>query len=349
MCPGLPRGWLEREPELASSLSPISSERTRRRLAMVGSVDEQIARELVVRDIRRREGGEAIRENIVRVGFRCNQDCGFCFVSTHLPAPERAAVEEAIREIGALGGVLTLSGGEPTLVSDLPELVALGKRLGASRVELQTNAIRLADPALVTTLRAAGLDAVFASLHASRAELSDRITGAPGTFEETVRGLDEVAKTPLELVLSFVTCSANAADFPEFVRFVAARWPRAEIALSIAAASTDVVPLDPELIPKYAEVMPSLVVGLDLAAALGVRVSGFESMCGLPLCLVPGGPSRFASLAEAPPDGGEFLKTDECGRCALAPRCFGLRRNYAALHGTQELRAVPASALGHPG
>ena len=63
-------------------------------------------------------------------------------------------------------------------------------------------------------------------------------------------------------------------------------------------------------------------------------------MCGLPLCLVPPGERDFV-LTEIPEgfDKGEFLKTDECARCALASRCYGLRRGYAEIHGTGELRA----------
>ncbi|HVY46292.1 MAG TPA: hypothetical protein VHB21_10460, partial [Minicystis sp.] len=172
------------------------------------------------------------------------------------------------------------------------------------------------------------------------------------TFDETVRGIDEAARAGLEIVLSFVTCADNAADFPAFVELVAARWPRARVALSVAAASTDVVPLEPRIVPRYRDVMPHLAAGVALARARGLAVSGFESMCGMPLCLVPreaADAARFAALAETPPDGGEFVKPEPCSRCALERRCFGVRRSYAALYGTGELAPVAASALADGG
>jgi hypothetical protein len=54
---------------------------------------------------------------------------------------------------------------------------------------------------------------------------------------------------------------------------------------------------------------------------------------------------RDLALTEIPEgfDKGEFLKTDECARCSLENKCYGLRRGYAEIHGTNELRAVPAS------
>ena len=118
------------------------------------------------------------------------------------------------------------------------------------------------------------------------------------------------------------------------------------IVVSFVGPSTDLVPHTQELIPRYSEVMPTIAAALERGAALGIDVSGFESMCGIPLCLVPTGLSRFLDLATIPEgfDGGEFVQTEACQGCALTGRCFGLRRRYAALYGTDELRRVDADA-----
>lgn len=337
-CPGVPSAALAREPDFA--VRPILDERTRRRLSMLSTVDEQVARELVTRDIRRLPDGSTARENIVRVNFHCNQACRFCFVSTHLPPADERAIEAAIAEIGALSGFLTLSGGEPTLNPRLADYARLGKRLGARHIELQTNAVRLAEPGLARALLEAGVDLAFVSLHASSAELSDRITEAPGTFDKTVRGIDAIAAAGMAVRLNFVFCGINRADFPTYIEMVAARWPGAPVTVSHVAPSTDVVPHDASLIPRYTDVMPSLAEGIRRAKRLGVELTGFESMCGVPLCQVPDDVSAFFRLAEAPPDGGEFVKADACRACALDRRCFGVRRGYAELHGTSELRPV---------
>jgi len=75
---------------------------------------------------------------------------------------------------------------------------------------------------------------------------------------------------------------------------------------------------------------------------VGLQVSGFDSMCGLPLCLVPPEErSQFSTVELAPGAGdGEFVKVEECASCAEAQRCFGVRRGYAELYGTAELRAI---------
>ena len=67
-------------------------------------------------------------------------------------------------------------------------------------------------------------------------------------------------------------------------------------------------------------------------------------MCGLPLCLVPPSEREAFSSAALPPDAGdgEFVKGDVCGTCSESHRCYGVRRGYAELYGTAELRPFAA-------
>lgn len=346
-CPGVPTALLAHAPNI--ELKPITEDRIRRKLTVISSTREQIRRELVTRDIYRSPTGERIPSHIVRIHFHCNQACDFCFVSTHLPAPDDSDVQAAIVEISRQGGVLQLSGGEPTLNPRVCDYVRLGKSEGARAIELQTNAVRLADENLTHALEEAGLDVAFVSLHGARAEISDGITRAPGTFEKTLRGVDALSRTKIHVRLNFVFCEPNRSDFPNFVRLVASRWPRAEINVSIASAFTDLVPRTPDLIPRYADVLPALEEGLTLAREANVEVIGFESMCGMPLCLAPMDKRAQMALAEIPTghDGGEFVRTEACLRCDLSTRCFGLRRSYAELHGTSEPKPIVFSAE-HP-
>lgn len=338
-CPGLPDG--ERE-ALAHRVRPIETDRVRRRLSIISTVDEQIARELAQDEVARRPGEPFRHTRTVRINFRCNQTCSFCFVSTHLPSAPDDAIRASIVEAARQGAHLAISGGEPTLNPRLLEYVRLARAEGASFLELQTNAVLLGEGALARELCEAGVDLAYVSLHASSAEISDAITGAPGTFAKTVRGIDALRAAGVAVRLSYVFCRANAEDFPAYVELVAARWPGVEIGVSFVAASTDVVPRTPELVPRYAEILPSLARGMRLAADRGVGISGLESLCGIPLCLVPEDLTSFFELAEPPEGyaGDETVRGEACASCDLRRRCFGVRRGYAELHGTSELRPV---------
>lgn len=368
-CPGLPHGLTSRTvvDPITSAATPVTprpldDQRLRRRLTLIASPREQIEREMVTRDVYRRTDGTTVPAHIVRVGFRCNQACHFCFVSTHLPAPLPSRVEAAIDEISALRGILVLSGGEPTLDARLPEYVRRGKAHGACEVELQTNATRLQDPALCRALAVAGLDIAFVSLHGATAATSDAVTSAPGTFVRTLAGLDQLRDTGIRTRINFVLCELNRHELPAFVTMVSERWPRAGITISFVGMSTDLVPREAWLVPRYRDVLPPLREAMALARARGLELGGFDSMCGLPLCLVPGDRTAFLSLAplapgpsgghrhaspsdpDMEPDAGggdgEFVKPAPCAGCVLESRCFGLRRGYAQMYGWDELRPV---------
>lgn len=340
-CPGWSAAWLARHG--GPTVHPVTEERARRRLNVVRALPEQIAHELVDVSVWADAAGAAVRDEIVRINFHCNQSCAFCFVSTHLPPAADAAIEAAIRAAGARGSRVVLSGGEPTLNRRLVDWVRLAAGVSSRPVCLQTNAVRLDDAALCRAVVEAGLGSAMVSLHAATADLSDAITEAPWTFARTLRGLDHLAASGVTLVINYVFCEANRGAFGDFVRLVAARWPAATVVFSFVALSTDLVPRDRQLVPRFSEMTPSLTEGIAEARRLGVAIGGFESMCGIPLCVIPGSFDR-ASLPLLPvPDDlapGEFVKTDGCRRCRYDAACYGLRRHYAALHGVDELSPV---------
>jgi hypothetical protein len=168
------------------------------------------------------------------------------------------------------------------------------------------------------------------------------VTEAPGTFARTLVGLDNLMAAGVHLTLNFVVCGKNLHELVSLVRLVAARWGGADLNISFVAPSTDLVPRDPALVPRYSEALPVIAEAVALAGELGVHITGFESMCGLPLCLVPGSLARYATLPDVPDgfDKGEFEKPATCSACALDKKCYGVRKGYAEMHGTGELQAI---------
>lgn len=318
---------------------PIAEDRVRRRLTVIRSVADQIDRELVTHEVFRRPDGETVPAATIRIRFACNQACRFCFVSTHLPNPARAKVEVAIDDIAARRGIAVFSGGEPTLDPALPDYIRRAKKQGAREVEVQTNATQLGAPGRAAALEEAGVDIAFVSLHGATAQVCDAVTDAPGTWVDTCAGLDALAQTSIHVRINFVLCTLNFHEFPAFVDLVAARWPDAAITVSFVGMSTDLVPRSAQLVPRYRDVLGPLTDGLARAREHGVVTEGFDSMCGLPACVVPQAAADFFDLAEVPAgyDGGEFVRPPACRACVLKTRCFGLRRSYAEMYGDEEL------------
>lgn len=98
---------------------------------------------------------------------RCNLRCPVCFASAGEAVPRDLSLDEISSQYDFLmahGGPFNvqLSGGEPTVRDDLPEIIRLGREKGFMFFQLNTNGIRLAEePGYARKLKEAGLDTVF--------------------------------------------------------------------------------------------------------------------------------------------------------------------------------------------
>lgn len=103
---------------------------------------------------------------LIEVTSRCDLVCPVCFASAgrHGFDMPLAEIDVALDKLRAGSGQvhIQLSGGEPTLRDDLPEIVALVRAKGFDFVQLNTNGLRIGrEPDYLAALVDAGLDCVF--------------------------------------------------------------------------------------------------------------------------------------------------------------------------------------------
>ncbi|HVO20689.1 MAG TPA: radical SAM protein [Anaeromyxobacter sp.] len=158
----------------------------------------------------------------------CDLRCPYCFAAAgrRRNDPDLAAVERFYRALAAGGGRpnVQLSGGEPTLRDDLPEILALGRSLGFSFFQLNTNGLRLArDGAYASRLAQAGLSCVFLQFDGVTDEAHRRIRGRP------LRVIKEAAIARCEelglgvILVPTVVPGVNTAELGAIVAFAAGR------------------------------------------------------------------------------------------------------------------------------
>jgi uncharacterized radical SAM superfamily Fe-S cluster-containing enzyme len=104
---------------------------------------------------------------ILEVTHRCNLTCSFCYADSGGQTgadPDLGTIKMWYESAANAGGNchIQLSGGEPTLRDDLPEIVGMGREYGFSFIQVNTNGLRLArDDAFTGELKSAGLDSIF--------------------------------------------------------------------------------------------------------------------------------------------------------------------------------------------
>ena len=126
----------------------------------------------------------------IKLTWRCNLACSMCdFWKQDRPTPlTTERVTHTLDELVALGcRKVHLSGGEPTLRPDLPDLIAHARHLKL-RVTLTTNGT-LVTRELARQLVKAGLNSVCVSIDSPVRSVHDRIRGTPGAFKQALAGI----------------------------------------------------------------------------------------------------------------------------------------------------------------
>lgn len=152
----------------------------------------------------------------VNVLNRCNQACPMCAVHV---APDHelsfAELERAFLGLRAMGvRIVEVSGGEPFLRRDLPEVLALLDRLGLL-FTFTTNGAAITEDGLLALRRARGLLQVAMSLDSLDRERYRQLRGRD-QLERALAGLERLraARLPAPLKINVAVGRHNAAELP---------------------------------------------------------------------------------------------------------------------------------------
>jgi 7,8-dihydro-6-hydroxymethylpterin dimethyltransferase len=119
---------------------------------------------------------------LVEVTNRCNLYCSFCFAqSDESVDPPLEQLSDCFKRLVNDGRTFVqLSGGEPTMRDDLPDIVAAAKAAGCEHIQLNSNGIRLGtDKAYTKALAHAGLSFVFMQFDGTEDAIYEKLRGKP--------------------------------------------------------------------------------------------------------------------------------------------------------------------------
>jgi len=174
--------------------------------------------------------GRGLRDLRVSVTDRCNFRCPYCmprelFGSEHafLPRAELLTFEEITRVVGVFAALgvtkLRLTGGEPLLRRDLPDLVRRVAAVpGIADVAMTTNGSLLAGAA--AALRTAGLSRVTVSLDSLEPEVFRRLADSVVPVGQVLAGIEAASAAGLPVKLNCVLRrGVNEDGLLDLVRF----------------------------------------------------------------------------------------------------------------------------------
>ncbi|OAA91875.1 radical SAM (seleno)protein TrsS [Clostridium coskatii] len=162
---------------------------------------------------------------LIEVTQRCNLKCKFCFADSYAGKEKDISIEKIkfmykklLESSGSCN--VQLSGGEPTIRDDLPDIVKLGRKLGFKFIQVNTNGIRMAqDEEYVKKLKISGLSSIFLQFDGTTDLIYRKLRGAE-LLNLKVKAIENCRKHNIGVVLvPTIVPGINEDNIGEIINF----------------------------------------------------------------------------------------------------------------------------------
>ena len=213
--------------------------------------------------------------NVVEVTNHCNLNCPICFATANGCGYDYHPDMETIR--GMFKTVvdyvksprcIQLSGGEPTVRDDLPEIVRMAKEMGIEHVEVNTNAVRIAkDIEYLRALKEAGVDDFYMQFDGTKDDIYLQTRGK-SLFELKEQAIANCAEVGIGITLVVtVSPNINLDHVGEIIKYAATKVPTVKGVHLQPISYFGRYPVDPEnndrvTIPELAQAIEKQTKGM---------------------------------------------------------------------------------------
>ena len=155
---------------------------------------------------------------------RCNLACLHCRASAQSkPYPDELTDEEWMRLVDEATSlskpILILTGGEPTLRSDIYQIAEYASTRGL-RVVLSSNGTNI-NRESTKRMKDSGIKRLSISLDGATSETHDNFRGVEGAFREALRGAKEAKEADLDFQINTTITKLNLGEVPEILNLAA--------------------------------------------------------------------------------------------------------------------------------
>lgn len=261
----------------------------------------------------------------VYITGQCNSNCVMCPCSDYERKNNTGMPDEWMREyIEMLPDDVphvVVTGGEPTLKTEQFFLVMelLAEKLPKAETLLLTNGRSFASKALLHRFleRCPPFLVAGIPVHGHCAELHDSITRAPGSFQQTLQGIENLLANHVAVELRIVISKLNHEHLSEIADLIISRFPQAYTVNFIGletmgncAKNFNQVYIDHR--DAWKDIQPAVVKLMHK----GIRTQLYN----YPLCAVDQG---FWAICKKSITPNKVRFPQECGACEASKQCGG--------------------------
>ena len=266
------------------------------------------------------------------VGNICNNNCIFCSeADSKWLFKNTATIKKEIRYIRKHYDFISFMGREPTLRKDIVTLLKFAIKQNFRFVNITSNGRMFAYKDFVKDLISVGISGVGISLYGADASMHDRQTRYPGSFNQTIQGIENVMQYSNSISI-LINILLNKINYTQCERMLSllAKFGIKEINILNAAPLSD------------RSCTRAIVARLsDLASYVVKYFDKFERKYGIkflliefPPCSIPSKYRNyfFPCLEKNPLK----IKIPLCWHCDYISKCDGILKTYINLYGIKE-------------
>ncbi len=333
---------------------------------------------------------ETRRERVhVLTGAVCNNNCIFCMEEDREGryTTNSATTDDTVRWIldhqRDLEEVCFTSG-EPTTNPALPRWIKMARSAGVPTISVMTNGRALSYERYAKGLVAAGLTKAYISIHGHEQRLHDGLTRTPGSFEQTVGGIEVVASLArygVGLHTSTVITNRNLPHLGPIYRFLRERGVQ-QVVFNVMQANGRANTFFEHIFPRYTEIAAGFATFIAEQSVPEPRPMAF--LVDIPLCTTTAVPDfnrgyveryvhfepsagahglfdeagiaarrtgedgGLVQIRRADLDDAARHKRPECSACRYEAVCEGVWGNYLRRHGWDEFQPVAMPVAQEP-
>jgi MoaA/NifB/PqqE/SkfB family radical SAM enzyme len=257
---------------------------------------------------------------VLRISEKCNNNCIFCFVPHHLRNQRFLTLEETKKLIDSQTDkkmYLEIGGAEPTLHPQFFEILEY-IRNREFEIVINSNARLFSYVPLVERLKQIGNIRIKSSLHGHTAKIHDSLTRTSGSFNQAIKGFENLIKNEIPLMVNIVINKKNVFNLKEIVDLLFSIGVR-EISFSGLLLTGD-FHLDKLFTADLEDIRKNLPGTLEYALKKGIKIV-IEK---LPICVAP----QFSEFFLIDVNRIFFVRPEQCLDCKFKSDCMGVHRDY---------------------
>ncbi len=300
----------------------------------------------------------------LHTNLECNNNCVFCSLrKIHKKASKKGLnninkknIYNLLKEKRKICNSVTFLGGEPTIIKDFLNFVKFAKNKNYY-VSAATNGRMLSNMIFCKKLIDTKIDNLIISIHGQNEAIGDCLANCPGSFSQTIRGMDNLKRLNKTFSTNTVINKINYKDLSKIIIFLKKYSPE-KIRLTFPdprgvprnypSKEYGAIKNFYQIIPTYKEVFPYLITALKLGKKLKLNVETTD----IPFCIM-GKYKEYMEETQYTRNGiiithvlkdikiakghiNDKSKIKKCKLCEYENVCEGIWKEYLKKYGDEE-------------